>query len=72
MIEEKLSAAFSVVATSHDVSLQCHRYAISSLCFYSFPLCEEGFAEQKPRKVKRKHSFNYLLQLHLLYWLDLS
>lgn len=41
LMEEKLAAAFTVVATSHDVSADCHRYAIPSLCFFAFPLCFE-------------------------------
>ncbi|CAG2162204.1 unnamed protein product, partial [Oppiella nova] len=52
-MEEKLAKAFTVIATSHDVSLQCHRYAISSLCFFAFPLCEDNAAEPTPRQVCR-------------------
>ncbi|XP_054162008.1 inactive tyrosine-protein kinase transmembrane receptor ROR1-like isoform X2 [Oppia nitens] len=52
-MEDKLAKAFTVIATSHDVSLQCHRYAISSLCFFAFPLCEDNMAEPTPRQVCR-------------------
>lgn len=54
-MEQKLTAAFSVVALSEDVSLQCNRYAISSLCYYVFPLCEEDLVSIRPipRKVCR-------------------
>ncbi|XP_042145354.1 inactive tyrosine-protein kinase transmembrane receptor ROR1 isoform X2 [Ixodes scapularis] len=41
-MEEKLAAAFTVIATSQDVSPQCHKYAIPSLCFFAFPPCEPG------------------------------
>src|SRR5699024_3886300 len=41
MMEQKLTAAFSVIATSQDVSLQCIRYAISSRCFCVVPLCDD-------------------------------
>jgi hypothetical protein len=50
-MEEKLAAAFTVIATSQDVSLQCHRYAISSLCFFAFPLCDDDLLEPTPRQV---------------------
>lgn len=50
-VEAKLSAAFTVVATSHDVSPQCHRFAIPSLCFGAFPLCDEYSHDPRPRKV---------------------
>ncbi|XP_077549499.1 tyrosine-protein kinase transmembrane receptor Ror-like [Haemaphysalis longicornis] len=39
-MEEKLAAAFTVIATSQDVSATCHKYAIPSLCFFVFPPCE--------------------------------
>lgn len=52
-MEEKLAAAFTVIATSHDVSLQCHRYAISSLCHFAFPLCDDNLLEPTPRQVCR-------------------
>lgn len=51
MIESKIQAAFTVVATSPDVSAQCHRFAIPSLCFAAFPLCDEFSATPRPRKV---------------------
>lgn len=50
-MEEKLAAAFTVVATSQDVSLQCHKYAISSLCYFAFPLCNQDDDKPKPRQV---------------------
>ena len=50
-IERKIQEAFTVVATSPDVSAQCHRFAIPSLCFAAFPLCDESSLEPKPRKV---------------------
>ncbi|KAI1280314.1 Tyrosine-protein kinase transmembrane receptor ROR2 [Halotydeus destructor] len=53
IMEEKLSSAFTVVATSHDISPACHRFAIPSLCFAAFPLCDEDAKEPRPRKVCR-------------------
>ncbi|XP_054714438.1 inactive tyrosine-protein kinase transmembrane receptor ROR1-like [Uloborus diversus] len=50
-MEEKLAAAFTVVATSHDVSAQCHKYAIPSLCLFAFPLCDDN--DRTPRQVCR-------------------
>ncbi|XP_064477295.1 LOW QUALITY PROTEIN: tyrosine-protein kinase transmembrane receptor ROR2-like [Ornithodoros turicata] len=51
-MEAKVAAAFTVVATSHDMSAQCHKYAIPSLCFFVFPPCE-GESEPVPRSVCR-------------------
>ncbi|XP_013791966.1 inactive tyrosine-protein kinase transmembrane receptor ROR1-like [Limulus polyphemus] len=52
IMEEKLAAAFSVIASSQDVSSECHKYAIPSLCFYAFPLCDNA-STPKPRHVCR-------------------
>ena len=54
LIEAKIGTAFSVIASSPDVSVQCNRYAISSLCHYAFPLCDDsGLDGPFPRKVCR-------------------
>ncbi|KFM72830.1 Tyrosine-protein kinase transmembrane receptor ROR1, partial [Stegodyphus mimosarum] len=52
-MEEKLTAAFTVIATSHDVSEECHKYAIPSLCFFAFPLCDTDSPYPMPRQVCR-------------------
>ena len=70
-VEAKLSAAFTVVATSHDVSPQCHRFAIPSLCFGAFPLCDEYSHDPRPRKVLFS-SFSSLLRLSFSFLLLLS
>lgn len=57
-VESKLAAAFTVVATSHDVSPQCHRFAIPSLCFGAFPLCDEYSHDPRPRKVRLQSPFS--------------
>ncbi|KAH9517899.1 Inactive tyrosine-protein kinase transmembrane receptor ror1 [Dermatophagoides farinae] len=53
IMDNKLLAAFNVIVHSPDVSLQCHRYAISSLCFHVFSLCDDTFPHPHPRKVCR-------------------
>ncbi|XP_022250578.1 inactive tyrosine-protein kinase transmembrane receptor ROR1-like [Limulus polyphemus] len=53
ILEKKLAAAFSVIASSQDVSSECHKFAIPSLCYYAFPLCEENSSTPKPREVCR-------------------
>ncbi|KAH9413899.1 Inactive tyrosine-protein kinase transmembrane receptor ror1 [Dermatophagoides pteronyssinus] len=53
IMDNKLLAAFNVIVHSPDVSLQCHRYAISSLCFHVFSLCDDQFSYPYPRKVCR-------------------
>lgn len=51
IMDEKLLAAFTVIVHSPDVSVQCHRYAISSLCFHVFSLCDDTVPHPHPRKV---------------------
>lgn len=41
IMEQKILQAFTVIVASPDISVQCNRYAISSLCYYVFPLCDE-------------------------------
>ncbi|UXI17807.1 glutamate [NMDA] receptor [Sarcoptes scabiei] len=53
IMDEKLLAAFTVIVHSPDVSVQCHRYAISSLCFHVFSLCDDTVPHPHPRKVCR-------------------
>ena len=50
-IERKIASAFTVVESSQDVSPQCHRFAIPSLCLSAFPPCDDMVGEAKPRKV---------------------
>lgn len=52
-MEAKVAAAFTVIATSHDMSPQCHKYAIPSLCFFVFPPCDPRDGEPVPRTVCR-------------------
>jgi len=53
LMEEKLTAAFTVIATSSDLSQRCGEYAIPSLCFYAFPLCDSEAPTPRPRKICR-------------------
>ncbi|XP_076354950.1 inactive tyrosine-protein kinase transmembrane receptor ROR1-like isoform X2 [Tachypleus tridentatus] len=52
-LEEKLAAAFTVIATSQDVSAQCQHFAIPSFCYFAFPLCDESSPIPKPRELCR-------------------
>ncbi|XP_053210968.1 inactive tyrosine-protein kinase transmembrane receptor ROR1-like [Panonychus citri] len=52
-MEQKIGAVFTVIKSSRDVSLQCHRFAIPSLCFSGFPLCNQDLPQPKPRQVCR-------------------
>ena len=42
VLEANLKTVFNMIANSYQVSPQCHRFAIPSLCFATFPLCEEN------------------------------
>lgn len=52
-MEEKLAAAITVIATSHEISTDCHKYVIPLLCYFAFPLCEENSPHPVARKVCR-------------------
>ena len=51
-IEQKLSAAFSVISASPDLSNECSPYAIPAICLSTFPMCDR-FTEQ-PRQLCRE------------------
>ncbi|XP_059479523.1 inactive tyrosine-protein kinase transmembrane receptor ROR1-like isoform X2 [Neocloeon triangulifer] len=52
MIEKKLSAAFSVIKSSPDLSMRCSEFAKPSLCYTAFPVCSEESG--RPRVVCRE------------------
>nr|CAD7570213.1 unnamed protein product [Timema californicum] len=59
MLEEKLTAAFTVIAHSTDVSKSCEAFAMPSLCYSTFPLCRtDGGANPdlalSPRRICRE------------------
>ncbi|KAK3599901.1 hypothetical protein CHS0354_022480 [Potamilus streckersoni] len=51
--EERFVAAFTVIASSNDLSKECHQFAIPSICYYAFPLCDESSGSPKPRQICR-------------------
>ncbi|CAH1772423.1 unnamed protein product, partial [Owenia fusiformis] len=53
-IDERLATAYSVIAQSSDLSANCAKYAIPSLCFNAFPLCDNSGPKPKPKKICRE------------------
>ncbi|KAL8575332.1 hypothetical protein ACOMHN_003166 [Nucella lapillus] len=51
--EEKLIAAFAVIASSHHLSQRCQEFGIPSLCFHAFPLCDDSGDKVRPRQICR-------------------
>lgn len=51
LMEQKIGDVFIVIKTSQDISPQCHRFAIPSLCYSSFPPCDHTSRPVRPRKV---------------------
>ncbi|XP_046446105.1 inactive tyrosine-protein kinase transmembrane receptor ROR1-like isoform X5 [Daphnia pulex] len=53
IVEEKLAAAFTVIAHSGDLSQSCAEFAVPSLCFAAFPLCDDQGGKPVPRQLCR-------------------
>ncbi|XP_015784668.1 tyrosine-protein kinase transmembrane receptor Ror isoform X2 [Tetranychus urticae] len=56
ILEGKIVGVFTVIKSSRDISHQCHRFAIPSLCLSIFPLCSQDLhhmLQHKPRQVCR-------------------
>ncbi|XP_035698838.1 inactive tyrosine-protein kinase transmembrane receptor ROR1-like isoform X5 [Branchiostoma floridae] len=53
IIENQLTAAFTVIGTSSDLTKRCADYAIPSLCHYAFKYCDAHFPYPQPRQLCR-------------------
>lgn len=48
-IEKAYTVAVTMIGQSNDLSPNCHKFAILSLCYHAFPLCDTTSSVPKPR-----------------------
>ncbi|ESO86644.1 hypothetical protein LOTGIDRAFT_51609, partial [Lottia gigantea] len=49
--EERFIAAFAVIGSSNHLSKECQTFAIPSLCYHAFPLCDDSRGKPRPKQI---------------------
>ncbi|XP_014668164.1 PREDICTED: inactive tyrosine-protein kinase transmembrane receptor ROR1-like [Priapulus caudatus] len=49
--DDKMSSALALMAMASELSESCRQFAIPSLCYHAFPLCDESSSQPRPLKI---------------------
>lgn len=49
--DDKMASALALMAMASELSDSCRQFAIPSLCYHAFPLCDKSSGKPRPLKI---------------------